>query len=146
MIWILDTIDLFIHEAGHLILSIFGKFMSFLGGSLFQIIIPAAVAIVYGRANFQSLPFSLYWTGQSIINVSIYIADAPYLKLQLISRAATHDWSWLLNRCGLLENAGEIAWVVNAAGLLTCAAGIGIGIYCVFHNIVPAFFQKKLAS
>jgi hypothetical protein len=146
IIWIIDTIDLFIHETGHLIFSIFGRFMGFLGGSIFQIAIPLATVIVFGRSYLRSLPITLYWTGQSIVNVSIYIGDAPYQKLHLISRAAIHDWRWILNSAGMMEYAGDIAWIVNATGLLTCIAGIGIGFYFIIHNSLPIFLQKEKGS
>jgi hypothetical protein len=111
IIWVIDTIDLFIHETGHLLFSIFGRFIGFLGGSLFQVIIPVATVIVFARSTLRSIPFTLYWTGQSMVNVSIYIGDAPYLKLRLISKAAIHDWRWLLNRTEMMEYAGDIAGV-----------------------------------
>ena len=85
-LWIIDTIDLFIHEAGHAVFSIFGRVLYFLGGSLFQVIIPITAAVVFARNNRRSLLFTLYWTGHSLVNVSVYIADAPYQRLQLISQ------------------------------------------------------------
>ncbi|RPI04775.1 MAG: hypothetical protein EHM64_08790 [Ignavibacteriae bacterium] len=129
VIWVIDTIDLFIHETGHLVFRLFGRFMGFLGGSLFQVIIPLATVIVFARSSLYSLPVTLYWTGQSVVNVSVYIGDAPFQRLQLISRAAIHDWRWLLNSAGMMEYAEDISSVVNILGLLTCVAGIGIGIY-----------------
>jgi hypothetical protein len=134
VLWVIDMIDLFIHEAGHLIFSILGKFVGFLGGSLFQIVIPLATVVVFARSSLRSLPFTLYWTGQSIVNVSIYIGDAPFQRLHLISRGAMHDWRWLLGYTGLMEYAGDIAGVVNVLGILSCCAGIGIGFYFVFRD------------
>jgi hypothetical protein len=136
IIWTIDIVDLFIHETGHLIFGIFGRFIGFLGGSLFQVIIPIATVIVFGRSNLRSIPFTFYWTGQSIINVSIYIGDAPYQRLQLISRAAIHDWRWILNHMGMMEYAGEIALIVNILGLFICCIGIGIGIYFVLKDCI----------
>jgi hypothetical protein len=143
IIWVIDTIDLFIHEAGHPLFSIFGKFIGFLGGSLFQVIIPITTAIVFARSSLQSLPFTLYWTGQSIVNVSIYIGDAPYQRLHLISRHALHDWHWLLNNTGTMEYAEDIAITVNINGLLTCCIGIGIGFYFATHDSLRLLTPEK---
>jgi hypothetical protein len=129
VIWVIDTIDLFIHETGHLIFGLFGRFIGFLGGSLFQVIIPFATVLVFARSALKSVPFTLYWTGQSIVNVSIYIGDAPYRQLHLISRAAIHDWRWLLEYTGMMEYAGDLASGVNALGILVCCIGIGTGFY-----------------
>jgi hypothetical protein len=139
VIWVIDMIDLFIHEAGHLIFSIFGRFIGFLGGSLFQVIIPVATVIVFGRSSLKSAPFTLYWTGQSTINVSIYIGDAPFQRLQLISRGVIHDWRWILNHTGMIGYAGDIASIVNITGLFLCYTGIGIGIYIIIKDCFNLF-------
>jgi hypothetical protein len=143
VIWVIDTIDLFIHETGHLVFSIFGRFIYFLGGSLFQIIIPAATVLAFAKAPLRSLPFTLYWTGQSMVNVSIYIGDAPYQRLHLISHAAIHDWRWLLNYMGTMENAEEIAMIVNITGLLTCCVGIGFGLYFIIQDFLRQISPEK---
>jgi hypothetical protein len=139
VIWIIDTLDLFIHEAGHFFFGLFGRFIGFLGGSLFQVIIPIATVIVFARSSLRSLPFTLYWTGQSLVNVSIYIGDAPYQRLQLISRYAIHDWRWLLNYMGMMEYAEDIAGGVNALGLVICIIGISLGFYFVIRKIIELF-------
>ena len=129
IIWVIDTIDLFIHETGHLVFKLFGRFMEFLGGSLFQILIPLATIIVFAKSSLQSLPFTLYWMGQSMVNVSIYIGDAPFRRLQLISRSAIHDWNWLLHYTRTMNYAEDLALVVNLLGLGVCICGIGIGLF-----------------
>ncbi len=143
VIWVIDTIDLFIHETGHSIFGIFGRFIYFLGGSLFQIIIPSATVLVFAQSSLRSIPFTLYWTGQSIVNVSIYIGDAPYQRLHLISHAAIHDWRWLLSYTGTMEYAEDIAMIVNIAGLLTCCIGIGIGFYFLTHDFFRLLSPEK---
>ncbi|HYW09618.1 MAG TPA: hypothetical protein VE913_21830, partial [Longimicrobium sp.] len=37
---LLDSVDLPIHETGHLVFAPFGEFMGFLGGTLLQLILP----------------------------------------------------------------------------------------------------------
>jgi hypothetical protein len=142
-IWIIDTIDLFIHETGHFIFGIFGRFIGFLGGSLLQIIIPVATILVFARSSLRSIPFTLYWTGHNMINVSIYIGDAPYQRLHLISRAAIHDWKWLLNYTGTMEYAGDIAATVNTFGLFICCLGIGVGFYFAIRDSFQLFSPEK---
>jgi hypothetical protein len=135
VVWTIDTIDLFIHEAGHLVFRIFGRLLYFMGGSLFQIILPAAAVVVFGKNNLHLLPFTLYWMGQSTVNVSIYIGDAPYQHLQLISRHLLHDWHWIFQNLDMMEDAETVASCVNILGLILCCAGIGIGIWLVIQDI-----------
>jgi hypothetical protein len=120
--------------------------MGFLGGSLFQVIIPITAVIVFGRSNLRSLPFTMYWTGQSTVNVSIYIGDAPYQRLHLISRYATHDWRWLMNNMGIMEYAEDIARTVNILGLIICVIGIGLGFYFIIREILLLSSQEHIRN
>lgn len=145
VLWVIDTIDLFIHEAGHAVFALFGRMVHFLGGTLFQIIIPVAAVIVFGKSSPRSLPFTLYWTGHSIINSSIYISDAPYQQLPLISRNAIHDWHWIFSELGMIEDAEMIGAIVNIMGIGACVVGIGIGLYFLFID-TKLLFSKDAQS
>jgi hypothetical protein len=139
IIWTIDTIDLFIHEAGHFVFKIFGQIIGFMGGSLLQVIIPIAATIVFARTNLHSLIFTLYWTGQSLVNVSVYIGDAPFQQLRLISHFAIHDWHWLMIHYNLVDDIETIASVVNVIGILTCVAGICAGLYFMGNDVRHLF-------
>lgn len=123
VLWVLDTINLFIHEAGHLFLRPFGMFVHILGGSLVQVALPAALLAVTWRQNIGQIGYAGFWVGQSMINVSVYIQDAPVRKLRLIARGVIHDWAWLLN--GNPEWAALLGGVVYWTGILICAASVG---------------------
>ncbi len=137
VVFVIDTIDLFIHEGGHGVFGIFGTFIGFLGGSLMQIAIPLATAIVFGRSGFRSLLFTLYWLGHNLINVSIYIADAPYRKLRLISKHAIHDWGWICDKLGITHHAESIAAVVLVIGGAVCVAALSVGVYSIYRDLLP---------
>lgn len=105
---VLDWINLFIHEAGHLIFSPFGYMMKLLGGSLMQLVIPLAAIIVWYRRDRLNAHYFLFWFGESLINVSVYVGDAPYRRLRLISSGALHDWYVILGCLTLLEWQGQL--------------------------------------
>jgi hypothetical protein len=141
VVWIIDTIDLFIHEGGHGIFRIFGQFMHFLGGSLIQFIIPITTIVVFLRTSGpRSLMGTLYWLGQNMINVSIYVADAPKQQLTLISRHAMHDWRWLCGYMGIMDSAGDFAAVVAFLGTLSLLGAIGVTVYYIVFDIRAEFF------
>jgi hypothetical protein len=136
LIWVIDTLDLFMHEGGHGIFKIFGQFMYFLGGSLIQVIIPVAALIVFLRTSgLRSLIGTLYWLGHNLINISIYVADAPKQQLTLISRHAMHDWRWILGRMGMLDSAGDFAAVISFLGVVALVGAIGVGVYFIVHDV-----------
>jgi len=125
-VWLLDIINLYIHEAGHFFFKIFGRWMYFLGGSLFQCLVPLALVIVTWRQNISNVGYAGFWLGESLINVSVYIKDAPYKQLHLIASGLIHDWNWLLSDdLGIAELLGDIVFV---SGISICVASIIIGI------------------
>src|SRR5688572_14554107 len=71
----LDNVALAIHEAGHLIFRVFGEFMGIAGGSLLQVIFPAAfVGYFLWNGKRYSAAIVALWLGQSILNVYVYAA------------------------------------------------------------------------
>src|SRR5688500_4857762 len=74
---LLDDVNLAVHEAGHILFGLFGDIPGVLGGSLFQIIIPAVFAGYFFRSGQRfSGAMTMVWVAQSMVNVSIYIKDA----------------------------------------------------------------------
>lgn len=114
----MDGVDLVIHEAGHMILAFFPKFIAFLGGTLFQLLIPAVCLFYFirTRKDFAS-QFCMVWVGQSILNVSRYVADARAMVLPLVG-GGEHDWFYLLGTLGLLEKDLAIARGLNLIAFL----------------------------
>ena len=126
-LWVLDTINLYIHEAGHLFLSLFGRFINILGGSLVQILIPLALLIVTWRQNPGQTIYPAFWLGESMVNVSVYIQDAPFRKLRLIGKGLIHDWWWLLN--GNEAISASLSEAVFLLGLAICLLSLGAGVF-----------------
>jgi hypothetical protein len=131
-LWILDTINLFIHEAGHFFFRIFGQFIYILGGSLFQVMLPAALVVVVWRRNIAQIWYAGFWLGENLVNVSVYIQDAPFRKLRLIAGGLIHDWQWLLN--GDPDSAELLGGVVYWLGILIVVASLGAGIFYAIRD------------
>jgi hypothetical protein len=116
----LDGANLIFHEAGHVLFLPFGEFLQYLGGSLTQVAIPVICAIYFFLHDQRSaLAVTLFWTGESISNVAIYIADARRLELPLIG--GDHDWNYLLDHLNLLsqaESIGRLAFVLGVILIL----------------------------
>ena len=124
VLWVIDTINLFIHEAGHFFFRLFGQTMYMLGGSITQCVIPLALAIVTWREKPHQVGLPLFWFGENLVNVSVYIADAPHRNLRLIKEGLIHDWHWLL--ADHLDWAEPMGLAVRGLGLMVCACAIGM--------------------
>ncbi|MGA9118777.1 MAG: hypothetical protein WB699_05385 [Bacteroidota bacterium] len=127
VIFVVSWIDLFIHEGGHFIFRILGKFLYILGGSLTQVMLPALLAYVTFRRDRRWIGLPLFWTGENLVNVSVYIEDAPYKRLHLLAKGLIHDWNWLLD--GDPTSAEILGGTVHWLGILVCAAAIGLGVW-----------------
>ncbi|MGD9643666.1 MAG: hypothetical protein AB7V08_13115 [Elusimicrobiales bacterium] len=114
----LDYINLAFHEAGHVFLGFFGQFIMTLGGTLFQLLIPAACLVHFLRQGANlGWQLCLFWIGQSLLNVSIYAADAIKQELPLVG-GGTHDWTYLLTEVGLIahpEGVGRAIFLLGSA-------------------------------
>ena len=101
-IGLLDNVDLIFHEAGHTIFHFFGDFVRILGGSLMQALIPIICGVVFFfKKQWFAIGFALWWLGQNLVNVSIYIGDATAQQLELLGgEAVIHDWNYLLGMLG----------------------------------------------
>ena len=106
-------INLIFHEFGHLFFSAFGRFMTILGGSLFQVLWPWTflIAFLFKYRDTFAASLMLWWSGQSFVDLSPYIADAYYRGLPLVGGGGeeSHDWGNLLTMTGLLESYMSIA-------------------------------------
>ena len=127
----LDRVDLIFHEAGHVIFGFFGEFIGILGGSIMQVLIPA---IVVGHFFFHRQPYSaavtLFWVGQSLFNVSVYVKDARARALPLLGDdISAHDWYNILGRLHLLNWDQVIGNLIYLLGLLALAVSVLGGFY-----------------
>ena len=115
---LLDNFHLIVHEAGHLFFSFFGTFVQFLGGTLMQLIIPVLLLVVfYKSAMPKGMQISFFLLGHSLINVSVYAADARTQVLPLLGNGK-HDWNYLLNEMNLLNFDEQIGLVFFGLAIL----------------------------
>jgi hypothetical protein len=116
--------DLVFHEAGHIIFSPFGRFMTVLGGSLLQVLIPVIVAVSFVRQEQMfGAAIGAWWAGQNLVDLAPYIADARSLRLVLLggrtgAEVEGHDWEFILNQLGLAHRDHAIGYTVHALGIL----------------------------
>lgn len=142
----LDGVNLVFHEAGHVFLLPFGRTLHFLGGTIFQLGIPLLVAFTFARRR-QPLGAAccIWWMGQSLLNVSIYMADARDLRLELVG-GGEHDWNELFYRFGLLgeDSVRAVSATTHHLGVLVMLAASGFLAWRVVGRMV--FPERALAG
>lgn len=121
----LHRINLVFHEAGHAIFIMFGDFLTVLGGSLMQVLIPLLVSIAFlvKRRDPFGASVGLWWLGQSAVDLAPYIADARALRLPLLGggtgadTTGIHDWENILSRLDWLEYDRLLGGIAHISGV-----------------------------
>jgi len=132
-----DFVNLMIHEAGHPLFSPFGNTIMLLGGTLFELIVPAACAIYF---FFQRQPFgvtfSSFWFFENFLYIGTYMADARSDSLPLVG-SDTSDWLLLFGRWDLLLDDQKIGHAVRFLGWLGMLATLAWLIYRAYRSSQP---------
>jgi hypothetical protein len=125
-------VDLPVHEFGHVLFRPFGEWMMYLGGSLFQCLLPAliGVAFIWKMRNPFGAAFCLWWTAENVLDVAPYIYDAKLMAMPLVgewndevaeAHVLRHDWHNILLPFHAVDSAralGQVAHVLGAALML----------------------------
>jgi len=125
---LLDDVNLAVHEAGHVVFQLLGDPVVVLGGSLFQVLVPAIfVGYFFLRHEWFAASVIMAWVGASLSNVALYIGDARAQELPLLGgENVIHDWWYLFTEWDLLPHDLAIAnWVRIASALSFVIAVIG---------------------
>lgn len=130
----LHLVSLPFHEAGHVLLAPFGRFVAVLGGSLFQVLVPVVCWVAFRTSNPDRWGrlVSVWWAGQNLCDVALYVNDARALRLVLLggrtgAEVEGHDWEFLLGRLGLLAQDHRIAWTMHLVGGLVMLLALAWG-------------------
>lgn len=140
----LHNVNLPFHEFGHVLFRPLGRFMMILGGSLFQVMMPLGLLLAFllQRRDTFAASIMLWWSGQNFIDVSPYIADAPYRAIPLIRGMSEeyHDWGNLLTMTGSLDRAGAYAGAAFGIGVILMLLSFcwsGYLLYRQFQQLNP---------
>lgn len=131
----LDYMNLPFHEAGHFVFGIFGQFMGILGGTLGQLILPAAFLTYFLiRKDHTAAAFSCFWLSENFVNIARYMHDAQYQALPLFG-GEIHDWVYLFAEWKCITKAIAIAGFFRTLGILGMLAVIAVLLLSViFRN------------
>ena len=143
----LHLINLPFHEAGHIFFRPFGTFVTSLGGSLGQLLVPliCLAALVLKTRDAFGGAVCLWWFGQNFVDLAPYINDARSLSLPLLggnvgknAPYGFHDWEFILKESGLLAYDHTLAKGAFAAGVMLMALALlwgGIEIWRQYRDL-----------
>jgi hypothetical protein len=122
---------------GHPLFSFFGNTLMLLGGTLLELIVPAACAIYF---FFQRQPygvaFSYFWFFENFLYIGTYMADARMDSLPLVG-SETSDWLLLFGQWNLLLYDQKIGHTFRFLGWLGMLATIAWLAYRTYRSAQP---------
>jgi len=141
-LFLVDTVGLIIHESGHFFTSWAGRFVHFSGGSLFEVGVPAGLAIWFITSGNRRLgALALSWLYVALMSVANYAGDAQDLQSSLLGasdriedKMAGHDWHNILTMLNLLDATPLISDLIWSMGVVAGLASVllfGWTIYAV---------------
>jgi len=139
----MHLVNLPFHEAGHFILGFFGRFVTVLGGSLMQLLVPLVciIAFLSTARDPYAASVSTWWLGESFMDLAPYINDARDLQLILLGGVTGrdvedyHDWQYLLGRLNLLEYDHGLARFAHGLGALLIGVAFLWGGYILYRQL-----------
>ena len=140
----LHLINLPFHEFGHILFRPFGRYMTSLGGTLGQLLVPAicaGVLLLQTRDPFGA-SVALWWLGENFLDIAPYINDARAGELPLVggnfghsAPYGFHDWEYLLGETGLLHLDHGLARGSHLLGSLIMFLALAWGIWLLSRHL-----------
>lgn len=131
----IDAVNMVTHEAGHPLFGYLGQTMHLWGGTLLQLLVPAALAVTFLRMrDLMGTAFCSFMFFENFLGIAVYMADARKLQLPLVSAEGgpdsyiIHDWHAIFRQLGLLQYDTTIAGAVRFlgfAGMMAVTAWFG---------------------
>ena len=129
--FMIDNVNLPIHEGGHLVFGIFGwEELTVWGGTLMQCLVPFALALGFAyRREISGTAFCAFMLCENFLNVATYMADAREQDLPLVTTGQAdyveHDWAHILGHLNLLQYDTTFATGLRAVAYLGMVTTIG---------------------
>ena len=119
----LDSANLVVHEAGHLLFGWLGYSIGIWGGTLLQWLVPLLLASAFFvRREPVGFAFCFFVFFENWLYTAAYMADATAMALPLVTvgdpDGAVHDWHFIFSQLGVLSHDSAIAAVTRAGGWL----------------------------
>lgn len=131
---LLSLADLGFHELGHLVcylVPVVGQLVTAAAGSFAQVAVPVGLATYFlvVRRDHAGAAICSAWAATAALDVSRYIADAPYERLALLG--GDHDWAFFFSADGIdaMDRAAGVAHAVSTVGWLLYAGSFVIALW-----------------
>ncbi len=125
------SINLGIHEGGHVLFRPLGEWFVVAGGTIAQCSAPLiAGALFVKQEDYFGSAVCAVWLADNLYGVALYCSDASSRALPLVSLGggdAEHDWTYLMDSIGMLGWEGAFAALIRLVAFAIGWGGITAG-------------------
>ncbi len=123
---LLGWVDLFVHEAGHILFGWAPWLLPAIMGNGFQTLVPLVFAATFllRYRDLVGAAFSTAWAGTTLVDASVYIGDAPFQRLDIAFGSGEHDWAHVFRQVDAMGAAVGVSRFVWFLGLVLFALGV----------------------
>jgi hypothetical protein len=128
------------HEFGHIFFLPLGEFMTLLGGSLFQVMLPLGLGVYFIVRNRDPFAASLmlWWAAAGVMDTAPYIYDAWKPQHILLTGrtgdTGAHDFIDVLGDLGLLHRAQPIGRAVHVFSVVLMLVALAWSAWLVLQQ------------
>ncbi|HMG99784.1 MAG TPA: hypothetical protein VK555_00155, partial [Terriglobales bacterium] len=117
----IDSVNLVVHEGGHLLFGWLGPTLGLWGGTILQWLVPSLLAAYFFvQRQTTAFAFCMFFFFENWLYTATYMADARTLALPLVTvgdpEFAEHDWHAIFSSLGVLQYDTRIAGMVRLLG------------------------------
>jgi len=135
----LATLDMSIHQLGHVITSTLGGVGAAFGGTLFQVGLPVALFFALQKdERYFAAMIALMWVSINLFEVAAYVEDAVFLQLTFegVGSHDTHDWHFILVELGMFDHSAFIATTLRVIGFFVWFFGAAGAAWLTFKMYI----------
>jgi hypothetical protein len=126
---VLTYVNVGMHHAGHMFTYSASELFTTMAGSVAQVAVPLLIALyfLFRRGDWIGAGVCLVWAATSAAEVSLFVADAPTQKLELIGDEQ-HDWAFILGPegYGAMQKSAEIADQIRDMASVAAIVGVAL--------------------
>ena len=129
-------ITLIFHEMGHMLFSMMGHTLLFLGGTILQIVVPLAAGaqLLFRQRDYYGVAVCGGWLSFSLWDIATYVSDANKENLPLVAMGdnCKHDWATLLTEWRVLNYCDTFASVIRVLAFVAWAGSMAAALWLCF--------------
>jgi hypothetical protein len=137
---LLEWVNLAMHQGGHMLTYSASDVQNAMAGSIAQVAIPLLIGLYFFflRGDWVAAGVCLAWAGASAAEVSLFVADAPTQKLELLGDDR-NDWAIILGPDGY----GAFAKADSLAHTIRDYASVGLVVGALVCLLAPLRTRRR---